>query len=105
MLLNNDLDQLERMRDLVVSLGDPRVRLLELEHRAGFAKAINMGIAATAGELVFFANSDLFVADGYLDELVSFFERRPSAGCASGKILRYDLDDATTRPTSSTRPG
>ena len=90
-LLNNDLDQLERMRDLVVSLGDARVRLLELEHGVGFAKAINTGLAATTGEIVFFANSDLFVADGYLDELVSFFERRPSAGCASGKILRYDL--------------
>ena len=91
-LLNNDLDQLERMRDLVVSLGDARVRLLELEHGAGFAKAINTGLVATTGELVFFANSDLFVADGYLDELVPFFERRPSAGCASGKILRYDLE-------------
>jgi GT2 family glycosyltransferase len=96
-LLNNDVNQLERMRDLVVSLGDARVRLLELEHGAGFAKAINTGLAATTGELVFFVNSDLFVADGYLDELVSFFERRPSAGCASGKILRYDL--ATYRET------
>ena len=63
-LLNNDLDQLERMRDLVVSLGDARVRLLELEHGAGFAKAINTGLTATTGELVFFANSDLFVAGG-----------------------------------------
>lgn len=90
-LLNNDVDQLERMRDLVVSLGDARVRLLELEHGVGFAKAINTGLAATTGGIVFFANSDLFIVDGYLDELVSFFERRPSAGCASGKILRYEL--------------
>lgn len=91
-LLNNDSSQLEALRDLVAAIGDPRVRVLDLEHRAGFAKAINVGIKATAGELVFFANSDLFVAHGYLDELVSFFERRPRAGCATGKILRYELE-------------
>ena len=91
-LLNNDSSQLEALRDLVAAIGDPRVRVLDLEHRAGFAKAINVGIKSTAGELVFFANSDLFVARGYLDELVSFFERRPRAGCATGKILRYELE-------------
>jgi GT2 family glycosyltransferase len=90
-LLNNDSSQLEALRDLVAAIGDPRVRVLDLEHRAGFAKAINVGIKATAGELVFFANSDLFVARGYLDELVTFFGRRPRAGCATGKILRYEL--------------
>lgn len=91
-VLNNDSDQAEQMQRLVHGMDDPRVRVLELEHRAGFIKAINAGIGATTGELVFFANSDLFVADGYLDEMVSFFERRPRAACATGKILRYDVD-------------
>lgn len=91
-VLNNDFDQAEQMRGLVSALRDPRVRLLELEHRAGFVKAINAGIEMTHGEFVFFANSDLFVAHGYLDALVSFFARRARAGCAVGKILRYDLD-------------
>jgi GT2 family glycosyltransferase len=91
-LLNNDSDQVEQIRGLAKAPADPRVRLLELPHQAGFAKAINSGIEATTGELVFFANSDLFVADGYVDEMVSFFERRPRAGCATGKILRYELD-------------
>ncbi len=91
-LLNNDSSQFEALRDLVSAIGDPRIRVLDLEHRAGFAKAINVGIKATTGELVFFANSDLFVARGYLDELASFFERHPQAGCATGKILRYELD-------------
>jgi GT2 family glycosyltransferase len=91
-LLNNDSGQVENMHDLVHGLGDSRVRLLELEDKAGFIKAINAGIGATTGELVFFANSDLFVADGYLDEMVTFFERRPRAACATGKILRYEVD-------------
>lgn len=91
-LLNNDSSQVRHIRELVDAVGDPRVRLLELEHEAGFTRAINEGIGATTGELVFFANSDLFVADGYLDALVRFFEEHPRAGCATGKILRYELE-------------
>ena len=44
---------------------------------------------------------DLFVARGYLDELVSFFEEAPTAA-RTGKILRYELEGP--RPTSSIRP-
>ena len=91
-LVNNDTRQLDGLRNLVASMGDARVRVLELEHGSGFIRAINAGIAATEGKLVFFANSDLFLGDGYVDELVSFFERNPQAGCATGKVLRYDVD-------------
>ena len=91
-LVNNDDEQVAQVRALVEALRDERIRVLELEHGAGFARAINAGIRATTADLVFFANSDLFVSDGYIDELVSFFERHPRASCAAGKILRYDLD-------------
>ena len=47
---------------------------------------------------MFFANSDLFVTERYLGELVQFFAAHPRAGCATGKILRYDL--ALDRETS-----
>ncbi len=89
-LLNNDSGQAKELRLFVDSLHDRRVRLLELGHGAGFIKAVNAGIEATTGGLVFFANSDLFVADGYVDELARLFERRPKAACATGKILRYE---------------
>ncbi len=91
-VVNNDSGQSEYVRGFVEALRDARVRVLELAHGAGFATAINAGIEATTGELVFFANSDLFVADGYLDALVRFFEEHPRAGCATGKILRYELE-------------
>ena len=91
-LVNNDARQVDGLRELVASMGDVRVRMLELEHGAGFIRAINAGIADTEGELVFVANSDLFVGEGYVDRLVTFFERNPRAGCATGKVLRYDLD-------------
>jgi GT2 family glycosyltransferase len=90
-LLNNDTTQAEGVRRLVASCQDKRVRVLELEHGAGFAKALNAGVASSGGELVLFANSDLFVTDTYLGELVQFFAAHPRAGCATGKILGYDL--------------
>jgi GT2 family glycosyltransferase len=97
-LLNNDARQADGVRRLVASWDEARVRLVELEHGSGFAKALNAGIAASAGELVFFANSDLFVTESYLGELRDFFDTHPRAGCATGKILRYDL--AEDRETS-----
>lgn len=92
-LLNNDARQAKHIRELVDDLGDPRVRLLELEHEAGFTRAINQGIDATTGEVVFFANSDLLVAVDYLDSIVRFFDGHPGAACASGKILRWQRED------------
>jgi GT2 family glycosyltransferase len=92
-LLNNDTRQGDGVRRLVASWTDARVRLVELEHGAGFAKALNGGIAASTGELVFLANSDLFVTESYLGELRDFFDTHPRAGCATGKILRYDLGE------------
>ena len=97
-LLNNDSRQAEGVRTLVASSNDPRVRLLELEHRVGFASAVNTGMSATRGELVFLANSDLFVAKEYVGLMARFFESHSGAGCAIGKILRYDL--AEDRETS-----
>jgi GT2 family glycosyltransferase len=90
-VVNNDTEQTGRIRELVDGLRDTRVRALELEHAAGYCKAINAGISATAGELVFFANSDLFVADGYVDTIARFFVDHARAACATGKILRYNL--------------
>ena len=90
-LLNNDATQSAGVAALVSSIADPRVRLLELEHGAGFAMAVNSGIAATRGDLVFLANSDLFVAADYLTWMERFFATHPRAGGATGKILRFDL--------------
>lgn len=91
-VLNNDTAQLAQLRDIVRAIGDSRVRIVELEHKAGFTRAINAGIETTGGEFVFFANSDLFVSDSYVDEILRFFAGHPRAGAVTGKILRFDLD-------------
>ena len=59
---------------------------------AGFARAINLGIRETSGEFVMFCNADLFPTSAYIPEMVRFFARRPRAGAAIGKILRFELE-------------
>jgi GT2 family glycosyltransferase len=96
LVMNNDPSQ-----DVAAAIGDyagdEQVRIIEMGWEAGFARAINRGIRESSGDLVMFCNADLFPSPTYLAEMVAFFERRPRAGAAIGKILRYDLTaDAPT---------
>jgi GT2 family glycosyltransferase len=90
-VMNNNPSQ-----DVTTAIGDyaddERVRIIEMGWEAGFARAINRGIRESSGELVLFCNADLFPTPTYLTEIVAFFDRRPEAGAAIGKILRYDLN-------------
>jgi GT2 family glycosyltransferase len=95
-IMNNDPSQ-----DVIAAIGDwaddQRVRIIEMQWEAGFARAINRGIRESCGELVLFCNADLFPTRSYLSEIVAFLNRHPKAGAAIGKILRYDL--STDAPT------
>jgi GT2 family glycosyltransferase len=96
LIMNNSPSQ-----DVRAAIGDcadhDRVRIVEMGWEAGFARATNRGIRESSGELVMFCNADLFPSPSYVAEMLAFFQRRPRAGSAIGKILRYDLDaDAPT---------
>ena len=59
-IVNNDPSQ--SVQAWVAQLHDSGVTVIEMGHNAGFSQAINAGISASSGELVFFANADLFVS-------------------------------------------
>jgi GT2 family glycosyltransferase len=90
-VVNNDPGQ-----DVAAAIGDrardTRIRILEMGYGAGFARAMNRGIRESSGDLVMLCNADLFPTPSYLGEMLAFFKRRPAAGAAIGKILRYDLE-------------
>jgi len=96
LIMNNDPSQ--NVADAIGDYaGDERVRIIEMAWEAGFARAVNRGIRESSGDIVMFCNADLFPSPTYLVEMLAFFERRPRAGAAIGKILRYDLTaDAPT---------
>jgi GT2 family glycosyltransferase len=65
----------------------PGVRLIEAGANLGFAKANNLGIRQTSGELVLLLNPDTVVPAGALDRLVAALDRRPDAAIAGPRIV------------------
>lgn len=65
----------------------PDVRLIEAGDNLGFAKANNLGIRATASELVLLLNSDTVVPPRALDRLVAALDRHPSAVAAGPRLI------------------
>ncbi len=88
-LINNDPTQ-----DVAEWLDEEtkkRTTLIESGYSAGYARAMNRGLAAASGEFVLFGDADLFVEPGYVETLTTFMASHPRAGCAGGKLLRLDL--------------
>jgi GT2 family glycosyltransferase len=68
----------------------PWVKVIALEANLGFAKAVNIAIRATRGELVALFNNDVEADRRWLEELVGALERHPEAGMATPKLLLFD---------------
>lgn len=71
----------------------PWVQVIALEVNLGFAKAVNIGIRATRGELVALFNNDVEADQRWLEELVGALERHPEAGMATPKLLLFHRRD------------
>ena len=80
------------------SLGDDRVRVVRQDN-AGVSAARNRGIAAAAGELVAFCDSDDLWLPTTVADLVGCFSRDPGIGLAYGW---YDVVDAQGVLTGAT---
>lgn len=77
----------------ILERGYPWVQVIALEANLGFAKAVNIGIRATRGELVALFNNDVEAHPRWLEELVGALERHPQAGMATPKLLLFDRRD------------
>lgn len=65
----------------------PGVRLTDLGANLGFARATNIGIQQTFGELVLLLNPDTIVPPGAIDDLVSALDRDPSVAVVGPRIV------------------
>lgn len=68
----------------------PDATVIALDHNCGFARAVNVGIHAAQSEFVALLNNDVELDSRWLEELVAALDADASAGCATGKMLRYD---------------
>ena len=82
----------------------PQVRVIENGANLRFAKANNVGIAASSGEYILILNPDTIIHDGTLDKIVSFADQHPEAGAFGCKVLNSDGSyQVSGRPFASVR--
>jgi GT2 family glycosyltransferase len=78
----------------------PGVRLIDAGGNVGFARANNIGIRQTFGELVLLLNPDTVVPAGAVDRLVQVLDTHPDAAIAAPRIVdrtgRAELSFGTT---------
>jgi N-acetylglucosaminyl-diphospho-decaprenol L-rhamnosyltransferase len=66
------------------------VRLVALSENVGFGAGNNRGAEVAAGRWLLLLNSDAFVRQGAIDELVRFAETRPAVGAVGPRLLWPD---------------
>ena len=65
----------------------PGVRVIEAGANVGFARANNVGIRQTVGELVLLLNPDTVVPAGAIDTLVASLDARPDAAAVGPRLV------------------
>lgn len=70
--------------------GHPEAKVLELPTNAGFAAAVNAGVAETTAPIVLLLNADTEPRPGALRALAEHLERSPRAGVAAPRLVHGD---------------
>ncbi len=73
-----------------VRRGYPEVKLICNASNDGFAKANNIGIAASSGDYLFFINSDVVVDDGCFEKLIQYMDAHADVGLLGPRIRNAD---------------
>jgi hypothetical protein len=68
----------------------PAVLIIEAGGNVGFAKANNIAIRQTRGELILLLNPDTLVPPGSLDRLVRVLDSRPDVAVAGPRVINPD---------------
>jgi len=74
----------------VVEKEYPHVKLIRNEENLGFAKANNIGIAASSGKYLALVNSDIVVLGDCIRRMVAFMDENSSVGMAGPRVLNAD---------------
>lgn len=74
----------------VLQLRYPGIRVLRSDENLGFARAVNLGAAASTGEYLLLLNPDTVVRPGALAALVEYARAHPENGVYGGRTFRED---------------
>jgi GT2 family glycosyltransferase len=79
----------------------PDVNLIPNTENLGFAKANNQAIRRSQGRYVLLLNSDAFVRENTIKQVVGFMDERPEAGMVGCKLL---YEDGRLQPSCTAFP-
>jgi len=65
----------------------PKVRVIEAGGNVGFARANNLAIARTTGDLLLFLNPDTIVPAGVIDRLIAIADAHPEVAIVGPRIV------------------
>ena len=68
----------------------PNVRKIYFSYNSGYAKAANLGIQRSTGELILVANADTFFDEKFNEKVINKFTQEPKLGLLSPLIMRFD---------------
>lgn len=68
----------------------PEIMLIREEKNHGFSGGNNLGIKASEGEYILLINNDVEVTPGFLEPMLDVFQKDPSAGMVSPKIVYHN---------------
>jgi hypothetical protein len=68
----------------------PQVQLIRNQSNLGFAKANNIGIAASKGKYLCLLNSDVVVPAGCFETMLAYMEQHPDIGVLGPKMISPD---------------
>lgn len=79
-------------RDQSVSIARkfPEVRVIERLENGGFAKGVNEGLRASAGEYCLWLNPDAEIKNNGIEDLLAYMDREKKTGIAGARILNPD---------------
>lgn len=81
--------------DLVRAIGDPRVRVLRQEPRAGKTSALNLALPQARGEIIVFSDANSLYAPDTVSRLVDCFADR-DVGYVTGRMVYKAPDGSLT---------
>lgn len=89
-LLLVDNNSTDKTRELAESLTtqNPRIRYL-FEPHLSLCHARNTGVRESRGEIITFADDDVYFSPRWLTSLYSSFERHPDVACIGGKVVPH----------------
>jgi len=80
---------------------DPRIKIIALPHNQGQAKARNIAIKQSTGDLYCFLDSDDWFAPDSIEKCVQVFENNDKADCVLFKLIKVDTEKRNFRISNS----